>query len=444
MQAKLENLEKTNVKLTIETSPEMFEEGLAYAYKKNVKKYKVDGFRPGKVPRAILTKMYGEECLYDEAINYIIPRDYDAAVEELKLLVVSEPKFDIVTLEKEKFVFTAEVTLKPEVKLGQYEGVEIVEQSTEVTDEDIEAELKKTAEQNSRMVEVTDRPAEMGDTVNIDFTGYLDGEEFAGGKGENHPLELGSGSFIPGFEEQLVGTNAGDEKDVNVTFPEDYHAEDLKGKAVVFKCKVHDIKKKEIPAIDDDFASDVSEFDTLDEYKADIKAKLSERKATSAKNIMQNEAIEAATANAEVDVPDCMVENRVNNQIEDYRHRLGHSGVQLEQYLQYMGMTLEQMKEDLSKQAGKDVKEMLVLEAIAKDAKIEATDVEIDEEIEKMAKQYNMEAAEVKERLGEANLKNIAENIKIRKAIELITDKAVKVASKEEKPAKKTEEKTEE
>ena len=437
MQVKLEKLEKTNVKLEIETSPEMFEEGLSHAYHKNVKKYRVDGFRPGKVPRAILVKMYGEEILYDEAINYIIPRDFEAAVKELKLDVVSEPKFDIKTLEHGKLIFTAEVTLKPEVKLGKYEGVEIEEQSGEVTYEDVENELKKTAEQNSRMVEVTDRASELGDTLNIDFTGYLDGEEFEGGKGENHPLELGSGSFIPGFEEQLVGCKAGDEKDVNVTFPEDYHAEDLKGKAVIFKCKVHDIKKKELPEIDDDFASDVSEFDTLEEYKADITTKLKEKKAEAAKNMLQNEAIEAVTANAEVDVPECMIENRVNGEIEQYRHQLSHSGIQLEQYLQYMGMTLEGMKEDLTKRAGKEVKESLVLEAIAEDAKIEASEDDLNEEFEKLGKQYGMETAQVKERLSEDGIDSVKQNIKIRKAIELITEKAVQVPKKEEKKEEK-------
>lgn len=437
MQVKLEKLEKTVVKLEVEVSPEKFEEGLERAYKRNVKHFKVNGFRPGKVPRKIVEKVYGEEVLYEDAVNYIIPEEYDAAVEELNIVPVSEPKYDITTIEHGKLVFTAEVTLKPEVKLGEYKGLEVTEASVEVTDEDIEAELKKVADSNSRMVEVTDRPAQLGDVTNIDFTGYLDGVEFDGGKGTGHPLELGSGSFIPGFEDQLVGANAGDEIDVNVTFPEDYHAEDLKGKAVVFKVKVNDIKTKEIPVIDDDFASDVSEFDTLDEYKKSIADKLAESKAKYAKNLMEAEAIEKATANAEVEVPQCMVDNRVNSQIDEYSHNLSHSGIQLEQYLQYMGKTLDQFREELATQAAIDVKQMLVMEAIAADAAIEVSDAELDEELQKVADQYKMTLEEVKERMGSRNIGYQIENIKIRKALDMIVAEAKKVKETEKKPAAK-------
>ena len=438
MQVNMEKLEKNAVKLEIEVSPEKFEEGLEKSYQRNRRNFRVNGFRQGKVPRKMVERVYGVEVLYEDAVNYIIPGEYDAAVKELGIEPVSEPKYDIKTIEPGKLVFTAEVVLKPEVKLGEYTGLEITEVSAEVTDEDIQAELDKAADSNARMVEVTDRAAQLGDTVNIDFTGYLDGEEFEGGKGEGHPLELGSGSFIPGFEDQLVGVNTGAEVDVNVTFPEDYHAEDLKGKAVVFKVKVNDIKTKELPVIDDDFASDVSEFDTLDEYKKSIADKLAETKAKNAKNAMEAEAVEKATANAEVDVPQCMIDNRVENQIEEYRHNLSHSGIELEQYLQYMGMTLEAMKEDLAKHAAIDVRQMLVMEAIAKDAAVEVSDAELDENLQDMADQYKMSVEEVKERLGD-NIKYQIENIKIRKAVEMLVEKAnrVKEAAAEKPAAKK-------
>ncbi len=425
MQVKMENLEKTVVKLEVEVSPEKFEEGLEKSYRRNLKHYRVNGFRPGKVPRKIVERVYGPEVLYEDAVNFILPGEYEAAVEELGIEPVSQPKYDIKTLEAGKLVFTAEVTLKPEVKLGEYLGLEVTEVSSEVTEEDIQAELDRVANSNSRMVEVTDRAAKLGDTVNIDFTGYLDGEEFDGGKGEGHPLELGSGSFIPGFEDQLVGAKTGDELDVNVTFPEDYHAENLKGKAVTFKVKVHDIKEKELPAIDDDFASDVSEFDTLEEYKKSIADKLAESKAKNAKTAMETEAVEKATANAEVEVPQCMIDNRVESQLEEYRHSLSHSGIELEQYLQYMGMTLESMKEDLAKHAAADVKQMLVMEAIAEDAAVEVSDAELEEELKKMADQYKMSVEEVKERLGDS-IKYQIQNIKVRKAVELLVEKAKK------------------
>ncbi|MBE7057325.1 MAG: trigger factor [Ruminococcaceae bacterium] len=437
MQVKLEKLEKTVVKLEIEVSPEKFEEGLQKSYKRNLKNFRVNGFRQGKVPRNIVEKVYGVEVLFEDAVNFIIPDEYDAAVEELNIVPVCEPKYDIITIEKGKLVFTAEVTLKPEVKLGEYKGLEVTERSTEVTEEEIEAELKKVADTNSRMVEVTDRPAKLGDVANIDFTGYLDGVEFDGGKGTGHPLELGSGSFIPGFEDQIVGANAGDEIDVNVTFPEDYHAEDLKGKAVVFKVKVNDIKAKEVPVIDDDFASDVSEFDTLDEYKNSLKDKLAENKAKYAKNAMEAEAIEKATANAEVDVPDCMIDNRVNNQIQEYSQQLSYSGVQLDQYLMYIGKTLEQFKEELAKQAAIDVKQMLVMEAIAVDAKIEVSDEELNEELQKIADQYKMTLEEVKERMGAKNIGYQMDNIKIRKALDMIVAESKKVKEAAKKPAAK-------
>ena len=438
MQVKMEKLEKTDVKLEVEVSPEKFEEGLEKSYRRNIKRFKVNGFRPGKVPRNIVERVYGEEVLYEDAVNYILPEEYDAAIEELKLDPVSEPQFDIKEISHGKLIFTAEVTLKPEVKLGQYKGLEITEPDAEVTEDDIMADLEKTAEQNSRMVEVTDRPAENGDVVNIDFTGYLDGEEFEGGKGESYPLELGSNSFIPGFEDQLVGCKAGDEKDVNVTFPEDYHAEEMAGKAVTFKVKVHDVKAKELPAIDDDFASDVSEFDTLEEYKKSIAEKLKESKESAAKTAMEAEAVEKATAGAEVDIPHVMIHNRAHDQVHELEHQIANYGMSMDMYLQYMGKTSEEeLVEEYEERAEIEVRQMLVMEAIAKDAGIEVTDEELDAELQEIADQYNMSLEEVKERMGERNIGYQKDNIKIRKAVEMLVAEAKKVKAPAEKPAAK-------
>ena len=430
MSVKMEKLEKTVVKLEIEVSPEKFEEGLEKSYRRNLKRFKVNGFRQGKVPRKIVEKVYGVESLYEDALMFILPDEYEAAVKELDIVPVEEPKYDVKEIGDGKLTFTAEVTLKPEVKLGDYIGVEIEAVSDVVTDEDVQKELDQAAEKNARMVEVTDRPSQKGDTVNIDFTGYLDGEEFEGGKGESYPLELGAGQFIPGFEDQLIGKEAGAEVDVNVTFPEDYHAENLAGKPVVFKVKIHDIKAKELPVIDDEFASDVSEFDTLAEYKKSISEKLSEQKKNAAKTAMESAAIEAATANAEVEVPECMIVNRVNSQIESYEKNLSKQHISLEQYLGFMGMSLEDMKKDLTERAAKEIKEMLVIEAIAKAESISASNEEIDEEIEKVAKQYNMTLADLKGRLSESNIEYYAENVKMTKAVAMLLDKAKKVAAK--------------
>ena len=437
MSVKMEKLEKTVVKLEIEVSPEKFEEGLEKSYRRNIKRFKVNGFRQGKVPRKIVEKVYGVESLYEDAFMFILPDEYEAAVKELDIVPVEEPKYDVKEIGDGKMTFTAEVTLKPEVKLGDYIGVEIEAVSDTVTDEDVQKELEQAAEKNARMVEVTDRPSQKGDTVNIDFTGYLDGEEFEGGKGESYPLELGAGQFIPGFEDQLIGKEAGAEVDVNVTFPEDYHAENLAGKPVVFKVKINDVKAKELPVIDDEFASDVSEFDTLEEYKKSIYEKLSEQKKNAAKSAMEAAVIAAVTANAEVDVPECMIENRVKSQLESYEKNLSRQNVSLEQYLGFMGMSLDDMKKDLTERAGKEIKEMLVVEAIAKAESISASNEEIDDEIEKVAKQYNMTLADLKGRLSDGNIEYYAENVKMTKAVAMLLEKAKKVAVKAE-PKKAT------
>lgn len=427
MKAKFETIEKNLIKIEVEVDADKFEEGLAYSFKKNAKNFKINGFRPGKAPRKMVEQVYGEGVLYDDALNYVLPGEYYAAVKELEVEPVDEPKYDILEIGKGKLVFTAEVYVKPEVVLGEYKGLEIKAVSGEVTDEDIDAEIKKVAESNARMVNVEDRTAEMGDTLDIDFKGLLDGEPFDGGTAEGHSLTLGSGQFIPGFEEQLVGAGTGDEVNVNVTFPEDYHAEELKGKAVVFEVKVNGIKTRELPEINDEFASDVSEFETLDEYKADLKAKLSEKKAADAKQAMENEVIEKAAANAEIDVPECMVERKIDSMLERYKNMVAQQiGIPFEQYIAMCGLTIEGMRADMRENAEKNVKESLVLEAIAKAEDIKAADEQIDAKVAELAEQYKMSADELKERMTDSDRAYFADEIAVELTIAFLLDSAVK------------------
>ncbi len=427
MNAKFETIATNLIKIEVEVTAEKFEEGLAYSFKKNAKNFRVNGFRPGKAPRKMVEQVYGEGVLYDDALNYVLPGEYYEAVKELNLEPVDEPKYDILKIGKGELVFTAEVYVKPEVKLGDYKGLEIKLESDEVTDEDIDAEVKKAAESNARMVNVEDRTAEMGDTLDIDFKGLLDGEPFEGGTAEGHSLTLGSGQFIPGFEEQLVGAGNGDEVNVNVTFPEDYHAEELKGKAVVFEVKVNGIKTRELPEINDEFASDISEFETLDEYKADLKAKLSEKKAADAKQAMENEVIEKATANAEIEIPECMVERKMDSMLERYKSMVAQQiGIPFEQYISMCGLTIEGMRADMKPTAEKNVKESLVLEAIAKAEDIKATDEQIDAKIAELAEQYKMSLDELKERITENDRAYFADEIAVELTIAFLLDSAVK------------------
>lgn len=427
MNVKCENVEKNVVKLELEVAPEVFEEGLQYSFKKNAHRFQVKGFRAGKAPRKIVEQVYGQEVLYEDALNRVLPGEYYKAVDELGIVPVDDPEYDIVQLDKEKLIFTAKVTVMPEVTLGEYKGLEITLVSDEVTDADVEAELTRVAEQNSRLVTVEDRAAQMGDTLDIDFAGYLDGELFDGGSAQGHQLTLGSGQFIPGFEDQLVGAENGSEVTVAVTFPEDYQAENLAGKPVEFKVTVNAIKKKELPEINDDFASDVSEFETLEEYRNSLREKLAEQKKSSAKNAMENEVVEKASANAEVDIPTCMVERQIQAKMQEYDQSLRMQRASLEQYLAMMGQTVEQFKDQMRPGTEKGLKESLVLEAICKAENIGVEDSQIDEEIDQYAKKYRPDDVEgFKATVTEEDRRRLGESLKINNTVRFLLEQAVK------------------
>lgn len=426
MSLQVEKLEKNMAKLTIEVPAGDFEKALQSAYNKQKKKISVPGFRKGKVPRQMVEKMYGPEIFYDDAANELIPKAYEEEVKNSDLNIVSRPVIDIEQIQKgEAFIFTAEVALKPEVTLGEYKGLEVDAVSVEVTQEEVEEKVKEEAEKNARTITVEDRGVENGDDVILDFDGYVDGEAFEGGKGENYPLTIGSGSFIPGFEEQLVGAEPEKEVEVKVTFPEDYHAEELKGKDAVFKCIVHEIKTKEIPEIDDEFASEVSDFDTLDEYKEDLKVKLKEQKEKDAREQKEDQAVEKAVANASMEIPDAMIDEQVRMMVNEFAQNLQYQGLSLEQYSQITGMTKEKMEEEMRPQAVKRIESRLVLEAVVKAENIEVSEEKFDEEIKKMAENYRMEADKLRELMGEEELKNMKMDIAVQEAITLLADHAV-------------------
>ena len=392
MSLQVEKLEKNMAKLTIEVPADDLEKALQSAYMKQKNKISLPGFRKGKVPRQMIEKMYGAEIFYDDAANELIPKAYAEAYDEAELDIVSRPEINVVQIEKGKpFIFTADVATKPEVTLGEYKGLEIEKVSTRVTQKEVDAKIQEEAEKNARTITVTDRPVQDGDEVILDFEGFVDGVAFEGGKGENYPLTIGSGSFIPGFEEQLVGAEAEKEMEVKVTFPEDYHAEDLKGKEAVFKCTVHEIKAKELPEIDDEFAAEVSEFDTLEEYKADIKAKIKDQKASEGKRKQEDQAVDAAVKNAQYEIPQPMIETQVMQMADDFAQRIQSQGISLEQYFQFTGMTADKMMDELRPQAIKRIETRLVLEAIAKAENIEISDDKLDEELGKMAESYKRE-----------------------------------------------------
>lgn len=430
MSCKVEQLEEKNmVKLVIEVSSETFETGLNKAYNKNKNKINVPGFRKGKAPRKMIEKLYGESFFFEEAANMIIPEAYAEAYEESGLDIVSQPKIDVVQLEQGKpFIFEAQVAVRPEVELGQYKGVEISKVDSEVTDADIEEELKKVQEQNSRIVTIEDRAVQDGDMTVIDFEGFIDGEAFDGGKGDNYPLTIGSHSFIDNFEEQLIGMNIGDEKEVHVTFPENYHAENLKSKPAMFKVKINEIKEKLLPDLDDDFASDVSDFDTLDEYKEDLKKTIGEKKESEAKTKKQNEAVDKAVENSTMDIPNAMIDTQVQRMVEDFSQRLQQQGLTIEQYFQYTGLTPEKIIGDMKPEAERRIKNSLVLAAVAKAENIEISDDEYEEELKKMAEAYHMDIEKIKELTGEEQAGQIKEDMKIQKAVELIAEAAVEKA----------------
>lgn len=427
MSFKVEQMEEKNmVKLVIETTAEEFKKGLNEAYNKNKGKITLPGFRKGKAPRKMVEKFYGAEVFYEDAANAIIPEAYAEAAEESKLEIVSQPKIDVVQLEQGKpFIFSAEVAVKPEVELGQYKGVEVAKVDSEVTDEDIANELKKVQEQNSRTISVAERAVKDGDMTVIDFEGFVDGKAFEGGKGENYPLTIGSHSFIDTFEDQIIGMNIGDEKEINVTFPEEYHAEELKGKPATFKVKVNEIKEKQLPELDDDFAQDVSDFDTMDAYKESLVSQLKERKANEAKVKKEDEAMEKIIEAAKMDIPEAMINTQVNRMAEDFARRLQQQGLSIEQYFQYTGMTAEKIIDDMKPEALTRIKSRLVLEAIVKAENIEVSDDEVNAELQKMADMYKMELDKVKELMGEAEMKQVKEDLAVQKAVDLIVDTAV-------------------
>ena len=426
----VENLEKNMAKLTIEVSAEDFEKALQKAYEKNKNKIAVNGFRKGKVPRAVIEKVYGAGVFYEDAANILIPEEYSKAAEESKLDIVSQPEIDVTQIEKGKsFIFTAEVALKPQVTLGEYLGVEIEKTDAKVTADDVKAELEKVREQNARLVDVTSRGVKDKDQAVIDFEGFVDGVPFEGGKGTDYPLTIGSHSFIDNFEEQLIGAKIGKEVEVNVTFPENYQAAELAGKPATFKVTVKAIKVKELPKLDDDFAKDVSEFDTLADYKADIKKNLTEKKKEEAKREKEAKAVAKAVENASMDIPEGMIKLQVNNMVNEFAQRLQMQGLSIDQYIQYMGSNHQQFMESLKPEAVTRIKNSLVLEAVVKAENITATEDDFEEEVKRMADMYKMEVDKVKEILGDNEKEQIMSDLAIQKAAELIASKAVEKAA---------------
>ena len=427
MSLQVENLEHNMAKLTIEVSAEDVEKALQQAYLKERKRISLPGFHKGKVPRQVIEKMYGPEVFYDEAANHMISEAYGKAYDECELEIASQPKVEIVQLEKGKpFIFTAEVAVKPEVALGEYKGLKVDKVSAEVTDEEVDAEIEKERERNARTVDVTDRAVQDKDQITLDFEGFVDGTAFEGGKGEDYPLTIGSGAFIPGFEDQLIGAEIGKETEVKVTFPEEYQAKELAGKEAVFKCTVKTIKVKELPELDDEFASDVSEEgETMEEYKAEVRGKLKERKEREAKEKKENQVVEQAVANAEIDLPEPMVDLQARQMADDFARRIMQQGMTLEQYFQFTGLSEEKMMEELKPQAEKRIRTRLVLEAIVAAENIEVSDERLEEELKKMAEAYQMEVDKLKEFMGENEKKQMKEDIAVQEAVTLITEAAV-------------------
>ncbi len=427
---------------TIEVAAEELEKALDSAYQKQKKQISVPGFRKGKVPRAMIEKMYGAGVFYEDAANILMQQTYAGAVDESGVDIVSRPTVEVTQIEKgQPFIYTAEVAVRPEVTLGKYMGVTVTKIDTSVSDEEVDAELEKR-NKNARTVTVTDRPVAEGDTAVIDFEGFVDGVAFEGGKGENHPLEIGSHTFIDTFEDQLVGKNTGDEVEVNVTFPEKYQAADLAGKPATFKVKINEIKAKELPELDDEFAKDVSEFDTLAEYKEEIKKNLTEKKETEAKKTKEDEAIQKIIDKSKMEIPEAMIDTQCETMIEEFAQRIAQSGLSMDQYLQFSGMTVDQLKDQVRPEATTRIQSSLVLEQIAKEENIEVTDADIDAEVEKMAKAYGMEADKLKEYMGDAEKESMKKDLAITKAVDLIMDN-VKERAKAKKKAD-AEESTEE
>lgn len=426
MKSTLISKENNDAKFTMEFSAEEFEDAVIKVYKSQKDKFIVDGFRKGKAPRSIIEKKYGEGIFFEDAINNLFSLNYPLALDELDLNVIDQPRAEFSQVKKgEGFTVTITVACYPEFEVKDYKGVEIETVSADVTDEDVDKELDNVAKRNSRMITV-ERPAQDGDTVLIDYEGWVGDNKFEGGTAERQPLKLGSGTFIPGFEEQLVGVSTGEEKDVKVTFPEEYHAEDLAGKEAVFKCKVHEIKEQEIPEINDEFVKDVSEFDTLDEYKADIRTNLEKSAAVKAENNMKNSVIEKVFEANDIDVPDVMVESEIDNMMSEFDQQLRGQGMDINSYFQYLGKEPKDFRDEMKDDAFKKVKTRMIVSAVAEQEALEATDEDITAEIENMAKQYGLEADKIREMIGAQNIGMIAGDIKMRKAVDFMYDNAVK------------------
>ncbi|WP_026890823.1 trigger factor [Lacrimispora aerotolerans] len=425
MSLQVEKLEKNMAKLTVEVPAEEFDKALTAAYNKNKGRFNIPGFRKGKAPQAMIEKMYGAGVLYEDAVNEALDATYAGAAEESGLDIVSRPEISIVQVEKgQNLIYTATVAVKPDVTLGEYKGIEVTKASAEVTEEDIAAELKRVQEQNSRLVSVEDRAVEDGDQTVVDFEGFVDGKTFEGGKGEDYPLTIGSHSFIDTFEEQLIGKKIGEACEVNVTFPNEYHATDLAGKPAMFKVTVKEIKKKELPELTDEFASEVSEFETLEEYKNDIKVKLAEKKEKEAATENEDNVVQKIVENSTMEIPEPMIESQVNNMVNDYARRMQSQGLSLDQYMKFTGMTIESLKDQMKPQALKRIQTRLVLEAVAKAENITVADEAVEKEIAGMAEAYQMEADQVKEYLGESGINQMKEDLAVQEAVDFLVAEA--------------------
>ncbi len=426
MSLQVEKLEKNMAKLTIEVPAEELEEAIENAYRKNKNRISIPGFRKGKASRKMIEQMYGKSVFYEDAANELMPDAYERALDECSEEIVSSPKVDVVQLEAGKpFIFTAEVALKPEVTLGTYKGVKVGKTDVEVTDADVDAHIDRERDKNSRTVEVTDREVRDGDSIVLDFEGFVDGTAFEGGKGNDYSLTIGSHTFIPGFEEALIGAQIGVETDVNVTFPEDYQAEELAGRAAVFKCTVKKIQEKQLPELDEDFVGEVSEeSDTVEEYREEVKRTLTERKEEEAKNIREDEAIEALIAEAQMEIPDAMVETQQRQMVQDYAQRMQAQGISMEQYTQITGVTTKMLLEQMKPQALRRIQSRLVLEAVVKAENIQASEEEFDEEVQAMANAYGMEVDKVREMLGENGKEQVMEDLCVKKALAFVVDNA--------------------
>ncbi len=428
MSNQVERLEHNMVKITVTVPAADFDKARTQAYNRQKKSISIQGFRKGHAPQQLVEKMYGAEIFYEDAANICINNTYNDEAQSTELEFTSRPTFDVEQMEKGKdFIYTAEVAVRPEVKLGEYKGIEVKKQEVSVTDEDVEAELKAEQEKNSRLVDVTDRAVEDGDTLTLDYSGSVDGEKFDGGTAENQTLVIGSNTFIPGFEEQLIGAALEEEKDITVTFPAEYHAADLAGKEAVFKCTIHKIQKKELPELNDEFAQDVSEFDTIDAYKEDVKKNLTSRKEEEAKTQKENEAVDKLVEASEMDIPDAMVQSQAEQMFNDFAQQLRSQGIPMEMYLQYQGGTADKMVEDMKPQALKQIKTRLVLEEVVKAENIEITDEKFDAELQKIADQYKMKVEDLKKSVGEYEKEQMTKDMAVQEAVTLIAENAKEV-----------------